>query len=258
MPRTPREYSQGSKVYHSIVRGIDQQDIFLEKQDKEKFLKEINRTKEKYQYDLCAYCLMDNHVHMVIYDKKDKISKVMQSIQISYSSYFNKKYQRIGHLFQDRFWSKRVENKEYFFQVCRYIHKNPEKARIARKEDYQWSSYQEYINGFKLVTGEILLSAYSKDKIEARRKLICYHNENTVDTIENEVEFELLNKLTDEQANKYICEILKVKSIQEIKGYEKAKRKMVIEKLLEKRFLTMAQISRVTGINRKIIERINK
>lgn len=93
MPRIQRKLGY-TKVYHAIIRGIDKQDIFFESKDYQYFLKILKETKEKYQYDVYAYCLMNNHVHLVIFDKKDEISKIMQTIEIRYSIYFNKKYER--------------------------------------------------------------------------------------------------------------------------------------------------------------------
>ncbi len=93
MPRIYRKLGF-TKVYHIIIRGIDKNDIFYESKDYEQFLKILKETKEKYQYDVYAYCLMNNHVHLVIFDKEDEISKIMQIIEIRYSSYFNKKYER--------------------------------------------------------------------------------------------------------------------------------------------------------------------
>ena len=87
MPRSARETSN-TKVYHIILRGNDKQDIFYDEQDYRKFIKEIKETKEKYQYILYSYCLMPNHVHMVLYDKNESLSKIMQSLEISYSKYF--------------------------------------------------------------------------------------------------------------------------------------------------------------------------
>ena len=104
MPRVARGKSC-TKVYHIILRGNDKQDIFFDNQDYIKFIKEIVNTKEKYNYDLYAYCLMTNHVHMVIYDKESVLSKIMQSLEVAYSSYFSKKYEKVGHLFQNRFLS---------------------------------------------------------------------------------------------------------------------------------------------------------
>ena len=111
MPRMPRKVSC-TKVYHVILRGNDKQDIFLDEQDYKKFIKEILNTKEKYEYELYAYCLMTNHVHLIIYDKNDKLSKIIQSLAITYSPYFSKKYEKTGHLFQNRFLSKEVETRE--------------------------------------------------------------------------------------------------------------------------------------------------
>ena len=78
MPRIARKYSK-IKVYHITIRGIDKQNIFFEEEDKYKFLEIINRTKEKYNYEIYAYCLMDNHVHLVIYDKEQQLSKIYSS-----------------------------------------------------------------------------------------------------------------------------------------------------------------------------------
>ena len=88
---------------------------------------------------------MDNHIHLVIRIEDEFLSKAMQSLSIRYSQYFNYKYERTGPFFQNRFKSKNVENLKYFLEVCRYIHRNPEKAKMSKTEDYDWSSYKEYI-----------------------------------------------------------------------------------------------------------------
>lgn len=161
MPRMARKVSC-TKVYHVILRGNDKQDIFLDEQDYKKFIKEILNTKEKYEYELYAYCLMTNHVHLIIYDKNDKLSKIIQSLAITYSAYFSKKYEKTGHLFQNRFLSKEVETREYLMQVCRYIHQNPVKAKIAKVDKYKWSSFREYIYEEKIISAELVLSLFRK------------------------------------------------------------------------------------------------
>ena len=93
MPRYAREYQKSySNVYHVILRSINQQEIFYDNADRSKFLKSLKESKEKYQYDLYAYVLMDNHVHLLIMDKGDNLSKIVQSLATSYALYFNKKY----------------------------------------------------------------------------------------------------------------------------------------------------------------------
>ena len=169
MPRMARRKSS-TKVYHIILRGNNKQNIFFDEQDYKKFIKELINTKEKYKYELYSYCLMTNHVHLVIYDKNDMISKIMQSLAVTYSAYFSKKYQKTGHLFQNRFLSKEVETRDYLMQVCRYIHQNPVKAKISKVEDYKWSSFREYINDKRMVDTSMLLSLFRKYKTRENKK----------------------------------------------------------------------------------------
>ena len=107
------------------------------------------------------------------------LSKAMQSLQIRYVRYFNKKYMRIGTLFRDRFRSKKVEDLEYFLEVCRYVHRNPEKAGIELTQNYKWSSYQEYLGQGKrnIIDKKVLLHYYTNNLDEfinyTRNKAIC-------------------------------------------------------------------------------------
>ena len=220
MPRIARDYSE-IKVYHITIRGIDKQYIFFEDKDKEKFIEIIKNTKEKYNYELYAYCLMDNHVHLVIYDREEKISRIMQSIEISYVFYFNKKYERIGHLFQNRFFSKKVENREYLKMLCRYIHQNPLNAGMAKTEEYKWSSYQSYIRSNKLVDTELLLSVFSKNIQEAKKEFIKFHNieiKNNEEKIQNIIEYELQDKMTDKSQQIGVRPTVYTRSLNDRKG----------------------------------------
>lgn len=169
MPRMARKASN-TKVYHVILRGNDKQDIFFDEQDYKKILKEIVNTKEKYKYELYAYCLMTNHVHLVIYDKNDMLSKIIQSLAVTYSAYFSKKYEKTGHLFQNRFLSKEVETSKYLMQVCRYIHQNSLKAKISTVDKYKWSSFKEYIYGEKIISTKMLLSLFRKYQTRSNRE----------------------------------------------------------------------------------------
>ena len=128
-----------------MLRGINKQEIFFDSQDYLKFKKELNETKEFFSYKLYSYVLMPNHIHLEIKDENDKLAKIMQSLQLRYSSYFNKKYERTGHLFENRFKSKTVEGEIYKLNLVRYIHQNPVKAGISNIDKYNWSSYNEYL-----------------------------------------------------------------------------------------------------------------
>ena len=202
MPRMARKLSC-TKVYHVILRGNNKQDIFFDNQDYKKFTKEIVNTKEKYKYELYAYCLMTNHVHLVIYDKNDMLSKIIQSLAVTYSAYFSRKYEKTGHLFQNRFLSKEVETSKYLMQVCRYIHRNPEKAKISSIDNYKWSSYKEYITKENIVDVKMLLLLFGESKEEAIKNFVGYHNVKS-ENINEYVEFEFVKKLTDEQSKEKI------------------------------------------------------
>ena len=145
MARQQREKSS-TGIYHVMLRGINRSDIFLEDEDKVVFLNTLLLKKSKEEYVLHAYCLMDNHVHLLIQEKEDDISRIMKRIGITYVRYFNKKYQRIGPLFQDRYKSEKVEDDGYLLTVMRYIHNNPVAAGLVKKpRAYNWSSYNDYL-----------------------------------------------------------------------------------------------------------------
>lgn len=258
MPRTARERS-ATKVYHIILRGNAKQDIFFDRQDYQKFIKEIYNTKEKYQYELYAYCLMTNHVHLILYDKNDNLSKTLQSLTVSYSSYWNKKQERVGHLFQNRFLSKNVETGEYLKNLCRYIHQNPIKSGIAKMDEYQWSSYQEYVRESKIIDKKQILLLFDYDEKEAIKGFIEFHNEKIEqENLDDFMEYEMVEKLNDEQARQYLIEILKLKNIQELTNYSVTRRNEYLKKLKDIKGISNVQIARITGLSAKMIERARK
>ena len=253
MPYKIRKRSM-TRVYHVMLRGNDRQDIFYDNQDYMKFLKLIKITKEKYQCEIYEYCLMANHVHMIIFDCKDVLSKAIQSLAISYSLYFAKKYKKEGHLFQGRFLSKSVETRKYLFTLCRYIHQNPLKANIARTEEYKWSSYNEFLFDSKIINPNPILSMFGQTKKEARKNFIIYHNRK-VNLINEEVEYEFAYRLTDEQVKEKIQQILKIENVRVFHTYDKNTRNEKLKELKIIRGTSKAQIARVLGINKKIVER---
>ncbi len=254
MPRTSRKISD-SGIYHIIVRGINKQDIFYDKQDYMKFLSEVKSTKEKYNYEIYAYCLMPNHVHMEIMDKDLSLEFIMRTLMVAYASYFNKKYERTGHVFQDRYLSKEVETKEYVLDLQRYIHQNPEKAGICGKEEYQWSSYKEYMCcKSNIVDTYYIMQLFGMNLQEFKR-----YNDNDVYMTKKIYEFEMTRKITDEKARFIIQEELKIDNLQEIQQYSSKVKQDIFKKLIKiKDVICISQIARIVGINRKTIERMLK
>lgn len=171
MPRCARRQS-ASNTYHVMVRGNERKNIFLDDEDRNRFVDTLQNMKGEDNYDIYAYCLMGNHVHLLMREIKDSIQRSMKRICVSYVYYFNKKYNRIGHLFQDRYRSEVVEEDQYILAAARYIHNNPVKAKIvAKPEDYSWSSYLQYINPENskgnLVNRNFLLSMLSDNEDKA-------------------------------------------------------------------------------------------
>lgn len=205
MARTARLQSL-SGIYHIIIRGINKQDIFLDNIDKRKFLKELEKNKKIYEYDLLAYCLMDNHVHLLLNDNNCKLSKLMQSLTISYVSYFNKKYERVGHLFQNRFVSKCVNDERYLLVVQKYIHQNPEIAGIDKTNKYKWSSYNEYVTKPKICDTKFILDIFGSD---AGLSFENYTLDNSKRNVKIINEIEAKNNINDNEAIEIIKENLR-------------------------------------------------
>jgi len=126
-----------------INRGNNKQTTFIEEEDFRQFLNTIQRYKKKYGFQLFAYCLMTNHIHLLIkVSKKGSISQIMQSITVAQTRYFNHKYHRCGHVWQGRFLSPIVSEDRHLLNVMRYIEQNPLRAgMVKRLEDYRWSSH---------------------------------------------------------------------------------------------------------------------
>ncbi|MEW5895319.1 MAG: transposase [Candidatus Omnitrophota bacterium] len=130
-------------IYHVINRGNNQQAIFLEDDDYERYLGVVYRFKKAYEFDLYAYCLMTNHIHLLIkVSETANISKIMQSITLAHTKHYHFKYHSSGHVWQGRFKSPIVSNDDYLLDVMGYIERNPVKAgMVLSVENYRWSSY---------------------------------------------------------------------------------------------------------------------
>ena len=145
MPRSARIMSRTGYM-HVIERGIGKQVLFESADDFKFYLDRLKKYCLETGVKVCCYCLMNNHVHLLLHGDLNSLSLTMKKIGVSYSWYYNKKYSHVGHLFQDRYISEPVENEVYFLTVFRYILQNPQKAGICRTSKYSWSSYNIYDN----------------------------------------------------------------------------------------------------------------
>mgnify|MGYP001596227669 CR=1 FL=1 len=132
--------------YHITSRGNERKDVFRSQRDREKFLSYLQSATERYNAVIHAYCLMSNHYHMLLETPAGNLSEIMHHINGAYTTYFNVKRKRVGHLFQGRCKAILIEVDEYITELSRYIHLNPVRAGIvARPEEFVWSSYSDYI-----------------------------------------------------------------------------------------------------------------
>lgn len=126
-----------------MLRGINRDVVFLEEEDRQRFLQCLLRAKTASSCLVLAYCLMDNHVHLVLRTTDEPIGSVVKRLGVRYAGWFNRKYGRVGHLFQDRFKSHAVEDDAYLVTLLRYVWNNPVAAGVvASPGAYRWSSYQ--------------------------------------------------------------------------------------------------------------------
>lgn len=144
--RLPRTHIPNT-IHHVIIRGNNRQKIFLNRSCFLKFLKIIEESIKKFDHKILSYCLMTNHVHMIIHIHDDSLSNVMKNINFRYARWFNTEYKRIGHLFQGRYRSIAVNNEEYLINLFRYVHFNPVEAKMVLHVDhYSWTSHHHYLS----------------------------------------------------------------------------------------------------------------
>ncbi len=147
MPRPLRLEFEGA-VYHVVARGNDRRTIFLDDWDRETYLDRLASCRARFGFFVYAFCLMDNHVHLVLERGPDTLSRIMLTLQSFYGQRFNRRHDRVGHLFQGRYKAFLVEKDRYLIALLRYVHSNPLKAGlVARAEHYRWSSDRFYRTG---------------------------------------------------------------------------------------------------------------
>jgi len=189
---------------------------------------------------------MNNHVHLLIKKNKEAVSVFMKKINVSYVHWFNKKYDRIGHLFQDRYKSEPVENDSYLLTVVRYIHQNPVKIGLPIEN---WTSYSDYLKNKGLVNVGFILECFSGNRKDAVNKFIHFMNEKSSDVCIDSFDS---NKLSDKDAEKIISEISMVTFNRDLQRIKKDERNIILSKI-KKEGIPVRQIARITGINRSIV-----
>lgn len=246
MPRTARQKSS-TGIYHIMIRGADRRIIFADDEDCLRFLETLRQVRITSGFSLYTYCLMGNHVHLLLKESEEPIDRIFRRIGSSYVYYYNWKYQLHGHLFQDRFRSESVEDDSYFLDVLRYICQNPVKAGLSKTLfDYPWLGCTGIaINDCLLDSMEGLTSLHGDEL----REFVCKPCR------EEHLEFSENKRLTDREAIERICSAIGCNNVQEIAGWDLRRQSNAVREALELG-VSIRQLSRLTAISKAVIERI--
>lgn len=161
-------------LYHVTARGNAQQDIYADDTDRQQFLSLLHHTVDRYDWYCHAYCLMDNHYHLLIETNSPTLSKGMKFLNGTYTQFFNRRHKRVGHVFQGRFKAILVQKDSYLLELARYIALNPVRARMVRSaKDWPWSSYRAtagYRENATCLTTDWVLAGFAKTKNIAQQR----------------------------------------------------------------------------------------
>jgi len=172
MARKPRVHFP-TALHHIIARGNQRQAIFLDEKDFRTYLSFLAEYKTKHSFHLYAYALMKNHLHLLMAVEETPLSKIMQILQFRYTRYFNKRYRKVGHLFQGRYKAILCDKDAYLMELVRYIHLNPVRSGVVGDPDkYLWTGHLSYMGKGKgdLLDKELVLSQFGKGRNQARRR----------------------------------------------------------------------------------------
>ena len=248
MSRGARKLSS-TGIYHVMLRGINKQRIFEDIEDCEKFLDILAECKQISGFSIYAYCLMSNHVHLLIKEGPEKPEHIFKRIGVRYVYWYNRKYNRNGHLFQDRFKSEPVNDDSYLMTVIRYIHQNPIKAGLCDDIlQYPYSSYMSYLRPEEkhLTDTDFVLSIMGKDEFV---KFNLAQNDDTC--LEQR---EMAFRLNDEQLSELLYKVTKCRNTAEFQALDITNRDKYIKRLRSEG-LSIREVSRITGVSIGIVRK---
>ena len=249
MPRTARKISE-TGIYHVMLRGINRQNIFEDDQDRLYFMSVLASCKKVSGFRLHAFVLMSNHIHLLLEPLDEPLDMIFRRVGTRYAVWYNRKYQRAGHLFQDRFRSENVSTVQYYQTVLRYILQNPMKAGMEKHPgEYRWSSYTAYEKGQGIVTD----TQYAVELFGGRETLIQYLKQDNDDTVMDEENHDW--RLRDDAARRIMRQITQCSSVSDFQKLDPDLQKKHAAEMYQER-LSMGQIARLTGMSKTMVFRI--
>ena len=258
MPRRARKKCE-SGVYHVMIRGINRQDIFEDEEDSQKFLELLRHYKKVCGYQIFAYCLMENHVHIVIHEGQEDIASIFKRIGAAYVYYYNIKYHRKGHLFQDRFRSEPIYDDEQLETVIRYVHMNPVKAEIVKRpEDYKLSSFGAYLHWdaeFDGADPTLVDCGYILDIFGKEEFFRFTFEENNDVFLDDTVSFR--NAMTDSAARKVMVQMTECENSAQFQALDRHVRNAYLAEMKEEG-ISINQLCRLTGLSYGTVQKAGK
>ena len=223
MPRSPRSYIKTS-YFHVITQGINKDYIFENSDDIKHYIKTMYKLSQEQEVKILSYCIMNNHAHILVYvENLKQLSKYMQRLNTNYGKYFNKKYNRIGYVFRDRYKSEGIYSEKHLYNCMKYIYDNPVKAGIcATAEEYPYSNYRKI--------DKIINETYIFLDVEEDNEKLCQSIIKNF-LIENNIELESLKR-------------------------EKAKLTELIKILKNEANISLREIAKNMNLNRETVRRI--
>ena len=262
MARPLREKSS-TGIYHVMLRGVNKQIIFEEPGDYQKFVRilwQLVNPKDDIGKPLpprCtfyAYCLMPNHIHLIVQEKNENLSEIVKRIATGYALFYNKKYERCGHLFQDRFKSEPVNDADYFVTLLRYVHQNPVAGGLCKRvEDYPWSSWGEYTRTQKGLTPLCPICAVpvvlKRIPLEELQGLVDEPLPKATQILDFD---KRKGSLTNDELAEYLMSNYGLHHPSDLQLYSRERRDEILHACKENG-ATIRQLSRMTGFSERIV-----
>jgi putative transposase len=235
-----------------MVRGINRQDIFLDREDHVRYIDTLRVIKGRSGCLVHAYCLMKNHIHLLLRETNEPVGNVMKRIGSSYVRWYNQKYERVGHLFQDRFRSEPVEDDAYFLTVLRYIHQNPVRAGLVSDcAIYPWSSYCEYLTPADHGAAGLTDTNFVLELIGGPQEFRRMHL-----VLEEGVQpLEYVPSATEAELKALLDQLLGGKPTSGLRSMPVVQRNQILARLTSQPGATYAQVARITGIPAPTVRR---
>lgn len=236
-------------LYHIMSRGVGKAIIFEDDSDRRQFMFFLLEGVRQGHLTLHAWCLMDNHYHLLLEGALEAISLMMRRLNGKYAVYFNERHGRVGHLFQGRFRSAAVNTDEYYLTVLRYIHQNPVRAGMTETCEYPWSSYEAYLTGTiacgldRLLSLMVDLDAFQEFHGEIDYAALCLDVERPN------------RRLTVESLLGVARAVLGDVRPEEVAGLSRERRNEALGRL-KAAGLSLRQIERVTGVSKSVVAKI--